>query len=245
MKPLAQIIDYVLPPRCIVTGEVVDRQGTLSAEAWRSLNFISDPQCTRCGLPFDFDTGEAKEGNICGACLKNPPVFGQARSALIYDDASRNIILGFKHGDQTHSVPSFIPWLTRAGEELIEKADYLVPVPLHRWRIFQRRFNQSAIITQYLSQATKIECLLDALIRTRATETQGYLKPNERARNVKNAFGVNVEHLQKIKNKNFVLIDDVYTTGATVSECTKTLQKAGATSVDVLTLARVVKPQRI
>lgn len=245
MKHLTGMVDFILPPRCIVTGEMVDRQGMVSAEAWKNLNFISDPQCVRCGFPFDFDTGEAKEGNICGVCQKEPPVFDKARAALVYDDASRDIILGFKHGDQTQSVPSFVPWLMQSGYDLLEKADYLIPVPLHRWRILRRRFNQSALIAQYLSKEVRIPYLLEVLERVRATETQGHLQVNERKRNVRNAFSVNSDYLDDIKNKHLVLIDDVYTTGATVTECTKVLLKAGAASVDILTLARVVKASRV
>ena len=245
MKALNHLIDFVLPPRCIVSGEIVDRQGMLSSAAWGDLNFIADPQCHRCGFPFDFDTGGTKEGNVCAACQKTPPLYNKARSALIYDDASRDIILAYKHADQTQSVPSFVPWLKRAGESVLKDADFLVPVPLHRWRILRRRFNQSSLMAQYLSRETKIPCLLDVLKRTRATATQGHLQADARQKNVKNAFSVNPKYLEAIRNKHIVLVDDVYTTGATITECTKTLLKAGAASVDVLTLARVVKPQRV
>ena len=245
MKGLNYLIDFVLPPRCIVTGDIVDSQGMLSPKSWSDLSFISDPQCHRCGFPFDFDTGEMREGNICAACQKAPPLYNKARSALIYDDSSRDIILAYKHADQTQSVPSFVPWLKRAGENVLKEADLLVPVPLHRWRILRRRFNQSALIAQYLSNETKIPFLLDVLMRTRATETQGHLQANERQKNVKNAFTFNPKYLDSIRNKHIVLIDDVYTTGATITECTKVLLKAGVASVDVLTLARVVRPQRV
>ena len=245
MAALEKIIDFILPPRCIVTGEIVSHQGLLSPKSWRDLNFISDPQCHRCGFPFDFDSGDVKEGNICAVCAKNPPAFDKARAALVYDDMSRDIILSFKHGDQTQSVPSFIPWLNQAGVDVLDRADYLVPVPLHRWRILRRRFNQSALIAQYLSKDTKIPCFLDILQRVRATETQGHLKVNERKKNVKNAFGFNFQYKEMIRNKHIVLIDDVYTTGATVTECTKILLKQGAASVSILTLARVVKASQI
>ena len=245
MSSLAQIIDFILPPRCIVSGEMVDQQGMISSAAWADLNFISAPQCNRCGLPFDFDTGEEKEGTICGACLKEPPIFDKARAALVYDDASRNIILAYKHADQTQSVPSFITWLNQAGSEMLARADYLVPVPLHRWRILRRRFNQSALMAQYLSESTKIPCLLEAVHRKHATVTQGHLQVSERKKNVKNAFALNPKCVEQIRNKHIILIDDVYTTGATITECTKVLLKGGAASVNILTLARVVKPVRV
>lgn len=245
MSVINQIIDFVLPPRCIVTGDVVERQGVLSAAAWKDLNFIAAPQCIRCGLPFDFVEKYEAGDDACGACLKTPPIYNQARSALIYDDASRDIILGFKHGDQTQSVPCFIPWLNQAGGEFLDKADFLMPVPLHRWRILRRRFNQSAIIVKHLSGDTKIPFILNGLERVRATPAQGYLQVNERKKNVKNAFIVPDEVIPKIRHKRIVLIDDVFTTGATVNECTKALLNNGAGTVDVLTLARVVKAARV
>lgn len=244
MVVLTRIIDTILPPRCIVTGDIVDRQGMISPEAWGKLNFIADPQCVRCGFPFDFDNGEAKEGNICASCHKNPPVFHQARSALVYDDESRNVILGFKHGDQTQAVPSFMPWLLRAGEEILAQSDYLVPVPLHRWRMLRRRYNQAGLIAQYLSKETSIPVFLNLIDRHKATVTQGYLKTNERQKNVRGAFKISDENRQQIKNRHICLIDDVFTTGATVNECTKVLLKSGAASVSILTLAKVVKPQK-
>lgn len=238
------MIDMILPPRCIVSGEIVDQQGMLSPEAWAGLNFIADPQCNRCGFPFDFDDGEINEGNICLGCSKSPPLFNKSRSALVYDDMSRDIILGFKHGDQTESVPSFIPWLMQAGGKIIDKTDYIVPVPLHRFRLIKRRFNQAGLMAQYLSKASHIPVVLDALVRKRATETQGHLNSNERKKNVKNAFNVHPGYVDEFNGKTILLIDDVYTTGATIQECTKVLLKAGASSVNVLTLARVVTPQR-
>ena len=239
-----QMIDFILPPRCIVTGEIVDQQGLLSPTAWRELNFIAKPQCVRCGIPFEFlDETEIQE-SICGGCMKYSPIYGMARSALVYDDASRDVVLGFKHGDQIHAAPCFVPWLERAGADILTQADFLVPIPLHRWRLLKRRFNQSAIIAQHLSKRTKIPFILNALERVRATPVQGYLQPKERKKNVKNAFAVPEGIIPKIRNKHIVLIDDVFTTGATVNECAKALLKNGAGTVDVLTLARVVKPTR-
>ena len=245
MPALQKIIDIVLPPRCLVTGEIVDQQGMLSAEAWGALNFITDPQCNRCGFPFDYDTESISEGNICAACTKSPPPYDKARSVFVYDDASRDIVLGFKHGDQTHAVPFFVPWLVQAAGNLLSNADYLIPVPLHRWRLLRRRFNQSSLMAKYLSKETGVEVLLDGLERMRPTKTQGHLNSNQRLKNVKNAFRVHPDHVDKLKGKNIILVDDVFTTGATVLECTKVLKKAGVESVNILSLARVVKPERV
>ncbi len=241
MGSMLKVIDFILPPRCIITGEIVDEQGMLSPKAWSQLNFISDPKCVKCGHPFEFlDEEPIHKDSSCASCLKTPPIYHQARSALVYDDGSRDIILSYKHADQMQLVVSFMPWLGNAGRELLDEADFLMPVPLHRWRILRRRFNQSALIAQRLGKRERVACLSDGLIRTRHTQVQGYLKTKERHQNVKHAFEVNPKHVEAIKGKRIVLIDDVLTTGATVKECTKKLLGAGALQVSILTLARVV-----
>ncbi|MEM9469524.1 MAG: ComF family protein [Pseudomonadota bacterium] len=242
-KNITKIVDFVLPPRCLMTGEIVDKQGMITPESWAQLNFIAAPFCDSCGIPFDFDIAgsETEAGQKCATCLKKAPEYDQARAALIYDDFSRNLILPFKHGDKTHFVLGFLPWLKQAGGELIDQADLIMPVPLHRLRLFQRRYNQAGIIASYLGRQIQKPYVLDGLVRTRLTPTQGYLKAKERARNVRRAFSVNPKKIENIRGKNILLIDDVLTTGATVNECAKTLKQAGAKTVNVLTVARVVR----
>ena len=231
-------IDILLPPRCPVMGEIVDRQAMVSPGAWAGLNFIADPLCTHCGIPLDFSMdGEEK----CTACFDYPPAFDSARAALKYNDVSRDLILGFKHGDKTHVVQSFTPWLEKAGKVMLASADYLIPVPLHRNRLVARRYNQAALIAQALSRSVDIPHLPLALRRMRATPSQGHMTNEERAKNVSGAFAVNPAYREDIKGKNIILIDDVYTTGATVQECTKVLRESGATQIHILTLARVVR----
>lgn len=181
---------------------------------------------------------------LCAGCVKERPVFEKARSALVYNDASRDLILGFKHGDKIHAVATMTPWLKLAGAELWEEADILVPVPLNRWRLLRRRYNQAAIMARALGRAVQKDSVVDGLIRTRRTKSQGHMKPAQRAGNVKDAFAVKDTHAQMIVGKIVVLVDDVYTTGATVKECTKALLQGGAKKVFVLSLARVVRPEQ-
>lgn len=235
---LFKAVDTVLPPRCIVTGEVVAVPGALAPKAWAGLDFIADPCCAACGLPFDFTVGKDP---LCAACLAERPAFASARSALKYNDASRSIILGFKHGDQTHAVTTFLSWLRRAGGEMLAAADCIVPVPLHPYRLLARRYNQSALIAFALGKDTGLPVIADALIRVRNTPTQGYLRAKERQDNVRKAFRINEYHKNSITGKTIVLADDVYTTGSTVNECAKTLRDAGAAQVHVLTVARVAR----
>ena len=239
------LIDSVLPPRCPFTGEIVDSQGMVAPEAWKNLTFIAAPYCHACGFPFDFAVSSGQGEVLCPSCHADRPPYGRARSAIAYDDASRDFILGFKHGDRTEAVVSMIPWLRAAGADLWDGADLLVPVPLHRLRLLRRRYNQAALIAQKIGKDRGIPCLVDALIRRKATPSQGHLTASERQKNVRHAFSVNGKCQQKIIGKKIILVDDVYTTGATVSECVSILLRAGAASVDVLTLARVVKPSRV
>lgn len=237
-KLVNQAVDVILPPRCVITGDFVEQQGMVSPKAWSALDFISNPQCRCCGIPFDF---EVEDETLCTGCLDKRPVYKTARAAVKYNDTSRKLILGFKHADKTYAVKAFTPWMKRAGETMLAEADFIAPVPLHRWRLVQRRYNQAAMIAYSLSDSEDIDCLPDLLLRVRATPSQGFLNAKERIRNVSRAFTLNRHYKAQIKNKKIVLVDDVYTTGATVNECTKVLMRAGAAEVNVLTLARVVR----
>ncbi len=236
------ILDAILPPRCIVSGAVVERQGMVDPAVWSELDFIAGPICACCGFPFAFEAGPDA---LCAACLADRPPYETARAALMYGGTARDVILKFKHGDQLHAVHSFVPWLARAGQEMLTVCDVIVPVPLHHWRLFRRRYNQSALISDHLARACCKPCVKDALVRLRSTPSQGHLGHNERQKNVKNAFRVHHRRMDVIRGKTVVLVDDVYTTGATVRECTKALLEGGVAAVHVLSLARVVKPDQL
>jgi ComF family protein len=231
-------VDFILPPLCPVTGEMVDQLGMVDPKFWQQLTFINSPFCDACGTPFAFDAGEAQ----CGACLDHPPTFCKNRSALAYNDASREMILKFKHGDQLHAVKAFTPWLIAVGHHLIEEADIICPVPLHLKRLVKRRYNQADIIARDIIKHYPHKSYApNLLVRTRNTESQGHKKATDRQKNIRNAFDLNPKAVKGIEGKNILIIDDVYTTGATLNECSKTLLNNGAQSVNTLTLAKVVK----
>lgn len=239
---LATALDVVLPPRCPVTAEKVALPGDLSPGGWAALSFITDPFCNRCGLPFAHNLESAGQDHVeCAACLDHPPGFGTGRSALVYNDTSRDLILRFKHGDQMHLVRTFMPWLQRAGQTLIDNADVIVPVPLHPFRLMGRRYNQAAVLAMALAKTSQKTCLPGALVRTRRTPPQGHLKYDARAQNVKNAFALGSGYGTRIYGRNILLVDDVHTTGATLNACAKPLLEGGAARVDTLCLARAVK----
>lgn len=240
LHPLRAVIDFVLPPRCIGTRDIVDAQGMVSPDFWRELHFITPPLCNACGLPFGFDMpGEA----LCGACLEHEPSFDRARAACAYNDASRKLVLAFKYGDNLHAINTLVPWMLRAGEGMIAACDIIAPVPLHGRRLRERKFNQSALLAAGIAKRSNKLCQLDLLTRTRHTPPQKGLNAKERNLNVKDAFAVKEKLLPMIKDKTILLVDDVYTTGATLNECAKILKDVGAAHVFVITIARATKEE--
>lgn len=231
-------LDLLYPPQCLSCGTSVTETGTLCGTCWADANFITDPQCWVCGYPFPYDMG--KEA-VCGACAAAPPAYDHARAAMVYNDRSRELILAFKHGDRTDRAPALGRWLIQAGTTLISKADMVTPVPLHWTRSFARRFNQSALLAKVVARQGNIEFAPEVLTRHRRTPSQGRLNAGARQRNVQGAFTAPKKHQDRIKGKRILLIDDVLTTGATVAACASVLRRTGATGVDVLTVARVVR----
>ena len=237
------VLDALLPPRCATCDEPVDRPRTLCLACWSKLAFIAHPLCTLCGDPFE----TAPPGEpVCGDCLAAPPPWQRGRSALRYDDASRPLVLGFKHGDRLHLAALLAGWMQAAGAELLAGtemlagAEVLVPVPLHRWRLVARRYNQSAVLAHALGRATGKPVADRALLRVKRTPSQGNLTRTQRARNVQGAFRVDPRRQDEIEGRRVLLVDDVLTSGATAAACTRVLLRAGAGAVDLLTLARVV-----
>lgn len=247
MKLLARtgrrVLDALLPPRCLHCGTIVDAPGTLCMRCWNKAQFISAPHCDRCGLPFELAEDAAGPVVTCAACIADPPRFDRARAAMRYDDQARALVLKFKHADATYAAPGYATWMSRVGAALIRDCDLLAPVPLHRWRLLWRRYNQSALLAHAIGRSAGKPVIADLLQRRRATPSQGRLGRTQRFQNVAGAFALKPAHADRVKGQRVLLIDDVLTTGATVEECAKVLKRAGAVGVDVLTLARVVRPQ--
>ena len=234
----AVLLDLLLPPRCVACGETVAGPGQLCAGCWSGLTFIAEPCCGRCGRPFH---GAQTQAPFCADCLRQPPDYDRARAALIYDDASRPLLLAFKHADRTDAAPTYAGWLARAAAPLAERGiDLVVPVPLHRWRLLRRRYNQSALLAQALARRLGTAYRPAVLRRTRPTRSQGRMSVAGRERNVRGAFAAS----PAVKGKAVLLVDDVLTTGATLSACARACKRAGAGSVMAVTLARVVRDGR-
>ena len=230
-------VDVVLPPTCLACYAPVGASGALCPDCWSRVSFIGRPCCARCGLPFAI---EAAPDALCGDCARAPPAYERARAAFLYEGAGRELILAFKMADRSWVAPMLAAWLQRAAAPLLPDADLVVPVPLHRWRLLARRFNQAAVLAGLMARGTDAAAVPDLLVRTRRTPPQTRLPRSARRRNVRGAFAVRRSRAHLVAGRSVLLVDDVLTTGATVSACARALHEAGAARVDVATLARVV-----
>ena len=236
MKSAARTaLDLLFPPQSLDDGPRPLATG-LTAEGWSQISFLDDPVCDGCGTPFEYPLGA---GVRCASCMAKPRAFARARAACLYDDASRGPILQLKHADRTDLAPLFARWIGRSARDLLAQADAIAPVPLHPTRLLGRRYNQAAEIARPLSRLTGVTYLPDALVRVRATETQGGKSGSGRRRNVAAAFQVPASRAKQVAGRRILLIDDVMTTGATLEGCARALLKAGAVCVDVAVVARV------
>jgi ComF family protein len=236
---LNAVADLIWPPRSPLSGRPVSASGELDAQDWSAVTFLDKPWCKRCGVPFAYPAFEDVE---CPACLARAPAFSKARSAFVYDAVSRPLVLSLKHAGRTDALAAYGRWMARAGAELLRDADGLIPVPLHSGRLRKRRFNQSLLLAKAVSKASGVRLEPHILARIRDTSTQGGLSAKGRARNVAGAFKVRRGRDDRVQGRRLVIIDDVHTTGATLSACARALKRAGAEDVTAITLARVVKP---
>ena len=236
---LRHALDAALPPLCPSCRAPLGDGAGLCATCWSKLSFIEKPYCARLGIPFTYDPGP---GLLSMEAIAAPPAYDRARAAVRYDDTARALVLSFKYGDRLDLAPMMGRWMARAGCELLEDADALIPVPLHWRRLWSRRFNQSAALAEAISRASGVAVLHEALKRVRATPQQVGLSKTERADNVQGAF--KVPNKAAVAGRRLVLIDDVLTSGATVDTCARALLRAGAAHVDALVFARVVAPVR-
>jgi ComF family protein len=236
------VLDLLLPPRCVLCNLPVQVHGQLCGACFAQTSFITAPSCARCGVPFA-SASQADEDGVCPACRERPPVFRQARAALRYDDQARRLILPFKHADRLELAPVLASMMLRARAALLARADVLVPVPLHRRRLYERKYNQAAVLARALGRKTGRLVLPDALVRSRMTASLDHKTAEERAMEVEGAFAVRRSRQTCITGRTVLLIDDVMTSGATANACAEALLAAGARAVDVLVAARVPDPR--
>jgi ComF family protein len=236
-----RVIDFVAPPKCLVCREAVLEPASLCLSCWANLKHIDAPYCNVLGTPFAYDQGE---GAISPAALADPPNWDRARAAVAYDEASRGLVHALKYRDTMEAGLLMARLMARAGRPVIQEAAVIIPVPLHRFRLWSRRFNQAAFLAQQISRQFAKPYLTDVLQRSRASRSQVGLSFETRRKNVAKVFHVKPEAAGHMTGRRILLVDDVLTTGATAGSCAAVLKKAGAAQVDVLTFALVLEPKR-
>ena len=237
-----EAVDLVTPPKCLSCGQSVAQGAALCVPCWHKLNHISAPVCEALGTPFAFDEGE---GALSPAAIADPPRFARGRAAVAFDDASRELVHQLKYRDRQEAGLAMARMMAAAGPQLLADCDVIVPVPLHRFRLWKRRFNQASYLALRLAEHSGKPCQSDVLERQKATRSQVGLDAEARQKNVRRAFAVNPDMQHRIGGKRVLLVDDVRTTGATANACAETLLKGGASAVDVLTFALVLEPTRL
>ncbi len=232
-------LDAIMPPICPMCKAPINLHGSLCGACWPNLTFLEAPLCDRMGTPFSYDPGE---GVISPRAAAKPPVWNRARGAVQFDTHSRQLIHALKYRDR-HDVAQMMGRLMRrAGRDALADADLILPVPLYTFRLWRRRFNQSALLARHVAEGGEASMRFDLLRRDRPTRSQVGLDHADRRRNVRNAFSVPDVLAPDVTGKRCVLVDDVLTTGATAEACSSALLRAGAQTVDVLVFALVIRP---
>nr|WP_047578010.1 ComF family protein [Methylobacterium sp. ZNC0032] len=238
---LRGLIGIVYPPTCIACHAATGEVQALCPACWRGIGFIERPYCERLGTPFAVDLGT---GLLSPAAIADPPVFARARTVCRFDGTARDLVHRLKYGDRAELSLTLGRMMAQAGRELAADADLVMPVPLHRTRLWRRRFNQAAALARIVSRETGLPLATTALTRIRRTRQQVGLTRAQRAENLQGAFHVSAAMRSLVEGRRILLVDDVLTTGATVNAASRALLRAGASAVDVLTFARVVTDGR-
>ena len=230
-------LDVLYPPHCMACREGVQGQRGLCPVCWSRLRFIERPYCERLGVPFDQDLGP---GLLSPAAIAHPPAFGRARAVARFEDGpARTLIHHLKYGDRPDYARTLGLWMARAGSDIVAEADVIVPIPLHRRRLWSRRYNQAALLAQAVGASARKPVCLQGLERVKPTRSQVGMTRVERATNIQGAFRLAPEG-QRLRGSRVLLIDDVLTTGATANAASRVLLKGGAAAVDLLVFAQVV-----
>ncbi|ANU08019.1 ComF family protein [Paraurantiacibacter namhicola] len=232
----APVVDLVYPPRCPLCGDGIADQRGLCVPCWGGLVIPAEPSCKACQRPLPSDL---EDGLTCAACLQSPPRHDGIAAGTIYNDAARQIVLSYKHGRRI----ALAPMLARLIAARLPQLDgewLAVPVPLHRWRLWKRGFNQSALIARELAKIAPVTPLLDGLQRTRQTPSLGGLGRTQRRKTLAGAIRVTPRRRDAVKGAQVLLVDDVMTSGATSDACVKALKKAGAAKVVIGCFSRVL-----
>lgn len=232
---LEHLYNFILPQRCIICKDIIDASGEFCYKCWSDLDFVSDPFCYICGSKFDY---QISKNMLCGECIINSPLFNKARHLLSYDDKTRFLIHELKFSDKTYLAKIFAKLLFSRYKKEISDYDVIIPVPMHWLKRFLRMYNQSSLIALYLSRISQKEYCY-GLIKNKWTKAQSSLTYKQRVKNLHGS--IKKQKNFEVKGKKIVLVDDVYTSGATIKECCKILKHHGAQEIFVLTVAKTLK----
>ncbi len=233
-------IRAIYPPSCLACGEPAERDYGLCGACWIRTPFLTGLVCDACGCGLPGE-GRTNDGLLCDDCLRVARPWHKGRAAMSYRDNGRRFALQLKHGDRTDLARPLAAWMATAARPIVEGPMRVIPVPLHRSRLFLRRFNQAALLAQRVAAALGLDCIPDALVRRRRTPSLGGLSREERFRTLQDSIAANPARIDRFAGNGVLLVDDVMTTGATFAACTEALHAAGASRVCVLALARAGK----
>ena len=234
---LAPVIDLVFPPRCPLCGAGLAAQSGLCAECWGGLAVPGDPSCATCQRPLEVGASATTQ---CAPCLAQPPRHDGIAAGTLYNDTSRRLVLALKHGHRIALAPLLARLIAAQLPEKVGRGWIVVPVPLHRWRMWGRGFNQSALLARELALANGAKLLVDGLVRTKRTPPLGGLGRTARARALSGAIQLNPRQAGQLNGAKVLLVDDVLTSGATSDACVRALKRGGAEQVVLGCFARVL-----
>ncbi len=236
-ESIAPLVDLVFPPRCPVCGAGIAQQDGLCATCWNDLVIPGEPACAACQRPFASDS--MAEGAICAPCLAQPPRHDGIAAGALYNHTARKLVLAFKHGRRIALAP-MLARLIAARLPPMEGEWLVAPVPLHRWRLWHRGFNQAVLLAAEIARLTGAELMVDGLERRKRTPALGGLGRKARMRTLQGAIAVDSRRRARLRGAQVLLVDDVLTSGATSDACVTALKRAGATRVVVACFARVL-----
>lgn len=234
---LGPAVDLIYPPRCPLCGDAIAAQNGVCSECWAELVIPSQPSCAACQRPMQGKAVEAEM--LCAPCIASPPMHDGIAAATLYNDASRKLILAFKHGRRI-ALAKMLARQMASRLANLEGEWLIIPVPLHRTRLWYRGFNQAALLAHEISRLIKQRLLVDGLLRRKRTKTLGGMGRKARERAVAGSISVNKSRRGLIKNANVVLVDDVLTSGATSNACVAALKRSGAQRVVISCYSRVL-----
>jgi len=241
--PLTKVLDLLFPPRCPLCGEGLAGQDGLCPSCWSGLAIPGAPACALCQRPLAGDhESHSPDGLLCAECAQTPPLHQGLAAATLYNAASRRLVMALKHGRRVALAPFMGRLMAnrlRALDMAVGEGWLVVPVPLHRWRLWSRGFNQSALLGQEIARQVGARALPDALVRRRRTPMLGGMGAQERARVLDQAIACHPRRAAALRGASVILADDVLTSGATTNACIAALREAGAARVVVACFARV------